>query len=81
MKGLIYILILSVLLGCHKDNMNYTEPLDETEKSFLNSIVSNINKDTVSVFYENMFALSAATINLSTQDAINSTPLYKEMRN
>ena len=81
MNNLIYILLFSVLLGCNKDDMNYTESLDETEKSFLKSIVSNINKDTTSAFYEKMLALSAATINLSTQDAVYSTPLYKEMRN
>jgi hypothetical protein len=80
MKSLIYILLFSALLGCNKDDINYTESLDETEKSFLKSIVSNINTDTASVFYEKMLALSAATINLSTQDAVNSTPLFKEMK-
>ncbi|MGC9355785.1 MAG: hypothetical protein ACP5D9_18205 [Mariniphaga sp.] len=80
MKNIIYLLFL-ILLSCNDDSIGFTEPLDEQEKSFLKLIVSNMNQDTASVFYEKMLAMGAQTINLSTKNAVLATPLYKEVHN
>lgn len=79
MKNLIIILLFPILLSCNDDSMNFTEPLSDLEKTALKSLVSNINQDTASAFYEKMLTMSEQTINLSTKDAVLATPLYKEI--
>ncbi len=79
MKNLICILILPLLLSCNDNRVDFIDPLSDLEKTTLKSCISNINQDSVSLFYEKMLEMSTQTINLSTEPAVRNKPLFIEM--
>jgi hypothetical protein len=79
-KNLIILFIALTSLSCN-DEMDFIDPLSESDNAIIKSYVLKMNNDSISNFYDKMSALSAQTINLSTENAIRQTPQYKVIYN
>ncbi len=71
--------MFTLFLSCNDDSIGFIEPLSDSEKTTLKHYISNMNQDTVYVFYDKMLEMSTQTINLSTEQGVSKTPLYVEM--